>query len=105
MSAVKICPDCNGRGWIYEYKLVEGAYQTREIECATCHRAGLVPLTNADVIRRLSDEELADLFADWDFCSDVCSQQYSDNPLVGKCPENCKEQALKWLRQPAKEGD
>ena len=58
------------------------------------------PETNADVIRRMSDEELADLFADWDFCSDVCSQQYSDNPLVGKCPENCKEQVLEWLRQP-----
>lgn len=62
-----------------------------------------VPPTNADIIRRMSDKELADLLADWDFCSDVCSLQYSDNPLVGKCPENCKEQALGWLQHPAKE--
>ena len=103
MSAVKICPECSGRGWVYELKPKGNTYLVRDIKCACCCGTGIAPLTNKDMIQTFSDEELADLLTDWDFCSDVCSQQYSDNPLVGKCPENCKEQALKWLRQPAKE--
>ena len=81
------------------------------MECSMCMSGDshFMPLpkaqnkTNGDVIRRMSEEELADLLTDWDFCSDVCSLQYSDNPLVGKCPENCKEQAMEWLQQPVEE--
>ena len=60
--------------------------------------------TNADKIRAMSDEGLATTLVDWDFCSDVCSQKYVDSPFKDKCPENCKEQALEWLQQPAEEG-
>lgn len=59
--------------------------------------------SNADRIRTMSDEELATTLVDWDFCSDVCSQKYVDSPFKDKCPENCKEQALEWLQQPAEE--
>lgn len=59
--------------------------------------------TNADKFRAMSDEKLAKFLTDWDFCSDVCSQKYCDSPLGGKCPQNCEEQALDWLRQPAEE--
>lgn len=59
--------------------------------------------TNADRIRAMSDEGLATTLVDWDFCSDVCSQKYVDSPFKDKCPENCKEQALEWLQQPAEE--
>lgn len=100
------CPDCDERGFHMRFEDNNGARRAWNELCNTCGGKGYIEAitTNANVIRRMSDEELADLFADWDFCSDVCSQQYSDNPLVGKCPENCKEQALKWLRQPVKEG-
>ena len=59
--------------------------------------------TNADKFRAKSDEELAKWLTDWDFCTDVCSQQYTDSPFKDKCPGNCEEQALKWLQQPAEE--
>ena len=103
MSAVKTCPECHGRGWVYELKQESDRYLMRDIKCARCRGTGITPRTNKDMIQMFSDEELADLLTDWDFCSDVCSQQYSDNPLVGKCPENCKEQVLEWLRQPVEE--
>ena len=105
MSVLKTCPYCGGRGYINQFENIDSGCHVWEKECIACKGTGsiLVPETNADRIRRMSDEELADLLADWDFCSDVCSQQYSDNPPVGKCPENCKEQALRWLRQPAEE--
>ena len=60
-------------------------------------------ITNADKFRAKSDEELAKWLTDWDFCTDVCSQQYTDSPFKDKCPGNCEEQALKWLQQPAEE--
>ena len=62
-----------------------------------------VEKTNADKFRAKSDEELAQLLTSWDFCSDECSQQYTDSPFKDKCPGNCEEQALKWLQRPAEE--
>ena len=59
--------------------------------------------SNADKIRAMSDEELAHLLTSWDFCSDVCSQQYTDSPFNDECPGTCKELALRWLQQPAEE--
>ena len=49
-------------------------------------------ITNADKFRAKSDEELAKWLTDWDFCTDVCSQQYTDSPFKDKCPGNCEEQ-------------
>ncbi len=102
------CLNCKNLGWGEEYpgkkffgwcKEVRDAPELdRERECEH-----FVQATNADDIRRMSDEELADLLAIWNFCSYACPQQCSDKPFGGKGPENCKEQALRWLRQPAKE--
>ena len=61
------------------------------------------PETNADVIRRMSDEELAEFLADFKDCAGVC--------IVGKGVKDCSEICATkgtletWLRQPAKEGD
>lgn len=53
------------------------------------------PPTNADRIRSMSDEELAEMFSNtWDCTSclvDDCTGQW------------CKEKLLEWLKQPAKE--
>ena len=51
------------------------------------------PMTNADRIRAMSDEELADVVkcphtGNWDLCED-----------------NCFECRMKWLQQPTKEND
>lgn len=68
----------------------------------------IVPITNADRIRAMSDEELADIFLRADFCKccehekdEVCNYicAYPNIPLY----EGCKQAALKWMKQPAEE--
>ena len=58
--------------------------------------------TNADRIRSMSDEELADFFRMWcrgmEDCAD-CHLHYED------CPGSCEFSAwIKWLQQPAEGG-
>ena len=55
------------------------------------------PMTNADRIRAMSDEELAVFLADAD--AEYCH--------VGLCKdgETCRICCLKWLQQPAEEDD
>ena len=60
--------------------------------------------SNADRIRAMSDEELAEWFADfWDYndCSE--HERLSDCPLLREepCDQKCKEHCLEWLKQPA----
>lgn len=68
----------------------------------------IVPITNADRIRAMSDEKLADIFLRADFCKccehekdGVCNYicAYPNIPLY----EGCKQAALKWMKQPAEE--
>lgn len=63
------------------------------------------PITNADRIRAMNDEELAELFEsivdDGRSCSLICGD-------LDKCRRNnsieriCKNHYLKWLKQPAR---
>ena len=60
-----------------------------------------LPMTNADRIRSMSDEELAEFLSDFKDCAKDC--------LVGKGVKDCSEicatsETLRmWLKQPAKE--
>lgn len=70
-----------------------------------CHE----PLTNADRIREMSDEELAELFCGADFC-EVCDQLRPTGTCQameteGPLSLSCIAAALKWLQQPAGGGD
>ena len=66
------------------------------------------PMTNADRIRAMSDEELASIFLRADFCK-CCEHEkggvcnficaYPNIPLY----EGCKQAALRWMKQPAEE--
>ena len=60
--------------------------------------------SNADCIRAMSDEELAEWFSDFWDCND-CSEheRLSDVPLLREepCDQKCKEHCLEWLKQPA----
>ena len=49
------------------------------------------PLTNADRIRSMTDEELANCITD-DLCDRVCHSPLS-------CDGNCETQVLAWLKQ------
>lgn len=51
--------------------------------------------TNADKLRAMSDEELANLVTD-DMCELLCGA-----PLV--CEGQCKQKMLDWLKQEAKD--
>ena len=61
--------------------------------------------TNADSIRSMSDEELAEHLVDigWDcnFCEEHL--RLDNDPLLRgeKCDEKCAEHCLEWLQQPA----
>ena len=54
-----------------------------------------VPMTNADCIRGMSDEELAEFICVSTYCQDC--------PHCGECDNNGG--LLNWLQQPAEEGD
>ena len=64
--------------------------------------------TNADRIRAMQDEELADIFLKADFCklcdynkNGVCDYiwSYPNIPFY----EGCKQAAVKWMKHPAEE--
>ena len=56
------------------------------------------PVTNADRIRAMSDEELAALLIR-DLCDEVFCVEA--NCKWAECPDDCTDAALRWLRQPA----
>ena len=56
-------------------------------------------ITNADRIRAMSDEELAEFIPNWSY-TNACKceeQSYAD------CNLKCEECVLDWLQQPAEE--
>lgn len=59
-------------------------------------------MTNADMIRSMSDEELAKVLCDADWCN-VCGQLEQDGTchameMGGKLNSYCKSGCLTWLR-------
>lgn len=64
-------------------------------------------MTNAQKIRSMSDEELAETFCTADWCA-ACDQVRQDGTchaveLGGPLNEYCVAGALKWLQQPTQE--
>ena len=61
------------------------------------------PMTNADRIRAMSDEELAKYLFDvkqGNFTIDCCDDRFCDTQ---NCRHDCAKAAIKWLQQPVKE--
>lgn len=72
-------------------------YETDKAEKCRAYK----PKTNADKIRCMTDEELANFIMEdrWD-CNDCPSgQENMDNPYGGKCDNKCFEHCLDWLRK------
>ena len=110
MSVLKTCPYCGGHGYINQFEDVEGGCRAWANECIACKGTGaiLVPETNADRIRRMSDEELSDIFLRADFCK--CCEHEKDGVCNYICAypnipiyDGCKQAALTWMKQPAEE--
>ena len=58
--------------------------------------------TNADRIRAMSDEELAEFITVAQERCDYCQLSY----IEGACTETlCEDAMLKWLKQPVKDGE
>jgi hypothetical protein len=69
--------------------------------CDTYYPCKVCPhskITNADRIRAMSDEELANLFV-----SAVCVCPRGKNPDLCYCDLTCLECVSEWLKQPAEE--
>ena len=78
------------------------SYSASCVECGLL-RKNYKPMTNADRIRSMTDEELADFLDRWEigdvdysktFC-DLCDGQYD-------CHDDC---LMDWLKSPVEEGD
>lgn len=86
---------CSGKNCPMQYPYDEKACAILE----TCPYATLIPYTNADRIRAMSDEELAEFIPNWSY-TNACKceeQSYAD------CNLKCEECVLDWLQQPAEE--
>ena len=56
------------------------------------------PMTNADRIRAMSDEELCKFLGEYKFC-DICEEGCDSCTYNG----DCDKRLLDWLKQPVKE--
>ena len=101
-----VCYNCGGHGFItatYENG------QTSAI-CPVCGGIGSheIQMTNADRIRAMSDEELAEvlsLLTKNDVCVNTSAVFCTGCPFDAFCSD-CKEgNELEWLQQPAEEDD
>lgn len=90
--AFAMCPYRKGCGTIHE------ATFTDDSECADFNRrVDEMPMTNADRIRAMSDEELAELFADDER---ACPPRH---PNCRKYIDKCDGCWLEWLKQPVED--
>ena len=101
------CPKCDGHGIISEFTENSVSVQT----CTVCDGLGHIeaPMTNADRIRAMSDEELATHLDDIGWDCNLCAEhrRLGNQPLLRgeKCDEKCVEHCLEWLKQPAEVKD
>ena len=108
-----ICPECNGSGEAVYYIETDRDENSvtivpRKGICRTCNGSGKKLMTNADRIRSMSDEELAEFLTHINptNCQDCafshgwrCQPNRDDYSDFEKCEEGRK----RWLQQPAEE--
>lgn len=91
------CPACDGHGVISEFTEHSVMVKT----CANCEGSGHieVPMSNADRIRAMNDEELADSFTSKCLCDFI--PYHSQDHCASF--SSCKGCILEWLKQPAED--
>lgn len=104
MFATDNCKDCVSR--------CMHAGKDREFVCpggVSCKITKKRGMTNAQKIRAMSDEELAELLISADFCEgcEYCDKvgicRYFEAHPDGVLADGCRQATRKWLQQPAKE--
>lgn len=103
------CPDCEGHGHING----GDEHSSWSRTCDRCHGTGtiMVPKTNADKIRSLTDEEQVDFIFNLIYCEDPahwfctnkkeCAAMMAEDGLIPD--EWCKKCMLEALQKPYKE--
>lgn len=97
MIQKRVCDRC-GKDFFETYKewLCRACMNELGWECT--------PKTNADHIRSMSDEELAEWLDEDLGCCCYCSEdaRLENEPLLRgeKCDEQCEKHLLDWLKQP-----
>lgn len=101
-----ICPECNGRGESIYYAEIYRDENSVTVEqrkgiCQTCNGSGEKPQTNADRIRAMSDEEMAE--HEVRITQDGMYYECSDGETFA-IYEDAIAHEIKRLKQPAEEG-
>ena len=87
--------------------LADCAFKGKDMKKGNCK--GYIPMTNANHIRAMSDEELAELLISADFCEgcEYCDKvgicRYYEAHPDGVLADGCRQAVRKWLQQPAEE--
>ena len=89
MTKTIVCSECNGFGYVEE--CVDGLIRKNECSCCGGARILRVPMTNADRIRSMSDEELVGVID----CANSCCCTGTE--------EGCYKCLLEWLQKPAED--
>lgn len=97
------CPNCGGalesvsNGWICHGEC-RGFVDLEGIVHKHREEPFMAPKTNADRIREMSDEELADFIPNWSY-TNACraGEKYVD------CNNECEKCVAAWLMQPVEE--
>ena len=109
----KICPECHGSGETIHFVEIDRnetlvTLEKRKGICRTCNGSGVAPMTNADRIRAMTDEELAK-YLYYGFDARYCRNDPACIALLdtegGVPDEKCIGCALKWLEQPWEDND
>lgn len=92
------CPECNGRGESIYYEEVDRDENTVTVEqrkgiCRTCNGSGEKPMTNADRIRAMTDEEMTEFLETVSIAGCPCPAR--------SCRASCRDCIMDWLQQPA----
>lgn len=97
MSVLKSCPYCGGHGYINQFEDIEGGCRAWSKTCIACNGTGtiLCQETNADRIRKMSDEELAKFIA----TPCQCEVRPKRDGFRECGNDLCLQYLLKWLQQ------
>ena len=109
MTKTITCDKCSGRGYFTLEQSGADYAGVTVLRCEVCQGKGIVevPVTNADHIRSMTDEELADYMSDHsieDFCYIICGGECKAVATFNKTSfQRCREIVSDWLKQPYKE--
>lgn len=104
------CTECNGSGEAIYFVETDRDENTvtvkkRKCICRTCNGSGEMPMTNADRLRAMTDEQ----WVDWARRQMHCGFEHFPCDVVcrGWCDAasgaECERIIMRWLKQPAKE--